>query len=747
MKASSFLLFVLGFAWPALGAENLHPAFVLRDAGGAPVTGEAIERVSDIETCGQCHDTGFIAAHSTHGAAGVTVSCFQCHLEGGLEGVSGADFDAQGRLDRQMTPPDCTVCGRCHGVVHKDKAFFEYRPGVLRGEEPGPYWRTLATGEIFSPQLLSFSHVNLEGKSGLAYPWDVHAARGVHCISCHYPSNDPARAGLLEKPGPSHLVRDPRTLDLAAYLRRPDHRFATASCESCHDVEEAHKGFPYPKRHTDSLACQACHVPTLRGLALEYLDRTVTTSDLGPRMGFREVEPGPGRQNPNTWYEKGYRPALLHESLDGRDTFSPFNLVTVWEWVSGEAGTAVPLETVARAWTNEDGTYHADIVARCDANHDGRLSKDELVLDSEEKVGVIRSRLEALGVAAPRIAGRVTAYPIRHGVVEGKWVENDCQSCHDDRSRFNEVLPLASGPFPGGVIPVPDEKTARLMAGRTVEQADGGLVLAGNAEPVGHYVLGHSRRPWSDTIGFWVFVLAILGVAAHGTVRAVKARGSREEEVEHERAYMYGVYERIWHWTMASSIVMLLLTGFQVHYPDRFAPMGYPTAVFVHNFFAVVLLVNAFLGMFYHLATGEIRQFVPEGAGLARRLWIQAQYYLTGIFVGASHPFVKTRQSKLNPLQQFTYAGLLNVLFPFQVVTGLLLWVAGLMPDNAVAFGGLSLVAPLHNLGSWLFLTFLVTHVYLTTTGHTITSNIEAMLTGWDIVEPGAARTSQGERS
>ena len=110
-------------------------------------------------------------------------------------------------------------------------------------------------------------------------------------------------------------------------------------------------------------------------------------------------------------------------------------------------------------------------------------------------------------------------------------------------------------------------------------------------------------------------------------------------------------------------------------------------------------------------------------------------FYLKGIFVGASHPFAKSREHKLNPLQQLTYVGLLNFLFPFQVITGILLWVSGLIPATTQTIGGLAWLLPLHNLGAWMFLTFLVVHLYLTTTGHTVTSNIKAMITGWDLAE------------
>ena len=54
----------------------------------------------------------------------------------------------------------------------------------------------------------------------------------------------------------------------------------------------------------------------------------------------------------------------------------------------------------------------------------------------------------------------------------------------------------------------------------------------------------------------------------------------------------------------------------------------------------------------------------------------QAKFYLSGIFQRRTTPFSgKTYRQKLNPLQQISYFGLLNVLLPFQIITGALMWV------------------------------------------------------------------------
>ena len=65
-------------------------------------------------------------------------------------------------------------------------------------------------------------------------------------------------------------------------------------------------------------------------------------------------------------------------------------------------------------------------------------------------------------------------------------------------------------------------------------------------------------------------------------------------------------------------------------------------------------------------------------------------------------------------------------------------WVMGEHPIRATALGGLSVVAPLHDLGAWLFLSFFVLHAYLVTTGRTPGEHLRAMTTGYRSVAAGA---------
>jgi thiosulfate reductase cytochrome b subunit len=172
-------------------------------------------------------------------------------------------------------------------------------------------------------------------------------------------------------------------------------------------------------------------------------------------------------------------------------------------------------------------------------------------------------------------------------------------------------------------------------------------------------------------------------------------------------------------------------------------------AVRIHNIVAFVVVLNAFLAAFYHFASGQIRQYLPEPKGFFSQAIQQTQYYLRGIFKGEPHPFEKAPDSKLNPLQQVTYLAILNVLLPLQVLTGIAIWGAERWPEFAGIIGGLRYVAPVHALVAWLFAAFLIMHIYLITTGHTPTANIKAMVTGWEEVhkEEGESHVESREPS
>ncbi|MCA9149135.1 MAG: cytochrome b/b6 domain-containing protein [Planctomycetales bacterium] len=193
------------------------------------------------------------------------------------------------------------------------------------------------------------------------------------------------------------------------------------------------------------------------------------------------------------------------------------------------------------------------------------------------------------------------------------------------------------------------------------------------------------------------------------------------------RVMVYTRFERFWHWAQAFLIMFLAMTGFEIH--DSFHFFGFDQAVRYHNAAAIALIVLIALAIFWHFTTGEWRQYLPT----RHRIRAQVEYYLIGIFRDAPHPTKKTVLSKLNPLQKLVYLGLKVLVIPVMVISGLL-YMSYRYPQRygieALNIDGLGTIAIVHTAGAFLLMTFVVAHIYLTTTGRTPTSNLEAMITG-----------------
>ena len=195
--------------------------------------------------------------------------------------------------------------------------------------------------------------------------------------------------------------------------------------------------------------------------------------------------------------------------------------------------------------------------------------------------------------------------------------------------------------------------------------------------------------------------------------------------------YLYSRYERFWHWLQSLLIILLLITGFEIH--QGFRLFGFHRAVTVHNFVGLTWLVAFAFFVFWIFTTGEWKQYVPT----TRKMLSVIRYYCFGIFRGEPHPVPKRKEAKHNPLQRLTYLALAAFLLPFQMITGFLYWGYNSWPAWGISQVSLPVLAVLHTLGAFAILTFLVVHIYMTTTGHSIFAHVKAMITGWEEVERG----------
>ncbi|MBK7380062.1 MAG: cytochrome b/b6 domain-containing protein [Ignavibacteriales bacterium] len=199
-----------------------------------------------------------------------------------------------------------------------------------------------------------------------------------------------------------------------------------------------------------------------------------------------------------------------------------------------------------------------------------------------------------------------------------------------------------------------------------------------------------------------------------------------------KQVYIYKGFERFWHWMQAILIFFLAFTGFEIH--GNYYFFGFRDAVRYHNVAAYMLIILIVFAIFWHLTTGEWKQYVPT----LQNIKAQLDYYIFGIFRNAPHPTKKTVLSKLNPLQKLTYFGLKILVIPVSVTTGLL-YMFYRYPSRhgieSINIQTLEVVAIIHTIAAILLIVFIITHLYLITTGESVTSNLKAMLTGFEELE------------
>ncbi|MBF0632369.1 MAG: cytochrome b/b6 domain-containing protein [Magnetococcales bacterium] len=206
----------------------------------------------------------------------------------------------------------------------------------------------------------------------------------------------------------------------------------------------------------------------------------------------------------------------------------------------------------------------------------------------------------------------------------------------------------------------------------------------------------------------------------------------------HHPELFFTRFERFWHWGQAALILALIVTGF--HVTGLLHWLDYELSASWHRIFATILIALWSFTIFWHLITGEWRQYIPS----TEKMLEVVHYYSKGMFdPHLSHPFKKTRRRKHNPLQRIAYLILTVMIYPTLLVTGVLFaeynrWHLVGIP-SAWLFG----VAGVHVAMAYAMVCFFLLHVYMAFTGRPATAAIKAMITGFVEVEDTELDTSR----
>ena len=202
-----------------------------------------------------------------------------------------------------------------------------------------------------------------------------------------------------------------------------------------------------------------------------------------------------------------------------------------------------------------------------------------------------------------------------------------------------------------------------------------------------------------------------------------------------EKIYLYPVWVRLWHAANAFLCILLILSGISMQYSNPDAPLiPFEAAVSMHNISGIILTLSYFFFFLGNLFTPNGRYYRMKLKGLARRLTLQARYYLFGVFRGEHAPFPVTRERKFNPLQQISYVFVMYIAFPLLFITGWALLFPEFIIRQLFNMSGIFLTAQLHIVMGFLVSLFLIIHIYVSTMGKTPSSNFKSMVNGWQEV-------------
>jgi thiosulfate reductase cytochrome b subunit len=200
------------------------------------------------------------------------------------------------------------------------------------------------------------------------------------------------------------------------------------------------------------------------------------------------------------------------------------------------------------------------------------------------------------------------------------------------------------------------------------------------------------------------------------------------------KIYLYPMWIRLWHALNAILIILLIISGVSMQYTNPANPfIRFDIAVTMHNISGIILTANYFVFLIGSFTTPNGKYYKLSLKGLTGRLIKQFTYYTFGIFKHENPPFPVTKESKFNPLQQFTYVIAMFILIPVVIITGWALLYPEFTLTKVFGASGLTLTDFLHVITGFFVSFFMFIHIYFCTIGATLFSNFKSMITGFHL--------------
>ncbi len=245
------------------------------------------------------------------------------------------------------------------------------------------------------------------------------------------------------------------------------------------------------------------------------------------------------------------------------------------------------------------------------------------------------------------------------------------------------------------------------------------------------YLPGATRNRVVDSLLVGLFLLTVCGVLGHALLRVLTRRNRPRMSEVAEKVSMYPAWLRAWHWLNALLIVVLGYTGVRMHFGAQSGPlMSFETAFNLHNLAGSLLLIVGVLYFIGNYIGRNQQQYLSKPQDGFRGIMSQARWYLLGIFKGEPHPYHASPEHKFNPMQHLAYSGVMYVMYPLVLLSGVALLFPDVLPGTILGRPGVWWVAAAHWILSAGAILFLVGHLYLGSTGDKVRDLYAAMLDG-----------------
>jgi thiosulfate reductase cytochrome b subunit len=207
-----------------------------------------------------------------------------------------------------------------------------------------------------------------------------------------------------------------------------------------------------------------------------------------------------------------------------------------------------------------------------------------------------------------------------------------------------------------------------------------------------------------------------------------------------KRIYLHPLPLRIWHWVNALMVILLIITGIELRLPGIAGLSANSTALLVHRYAGWGMVISCVFWFVYNLISGNLKRHYIIRRQDVKGILRQVKFYLFSIFKGEESPFRRSPEEKFNPLQKLVYGAIMCIFSAVLVVSGVLFSDILFFRKYILRLNIIKMLDAVHVIAAYVFVLYLVVHIYMSTLGPRVFPHIKAMILGYEdeADEPGA---------